>query len=91
MMRIVLTILVPLLLPGVLYYLWLRATGRIVAGSSLATLPWPWLIASGVVLTALTLVVVSVHYGNSPQGAYVPPRVQDGKVVPGHVVPRPTP
>jgi hypothetical protein len=91
MTRIVLTIVVPLIVPSLLYYLWLRATGRLIAGIGVAALPWPWLIASGVALTVLVLVVVTVHYGNSPTGAYVPPRVEDGRVVPGHVVPGPKP
>ena len=90
MTRIVLTIAVPLILPSVLYLLWFRATGR-VAVNGIATLPWSWLIVTGVVLTALTLVVVSVHYGNSPQGSYVPPRVEGDRVVPGHVVPETKP
>lgn len=90
MTRIVLTIVVPLILPSILYFLWFRATGR-VAANGIAALPWPWLVASGVVLTALTLVVVSVHFGNSPDGSYVPPRIEGGQVVPGHVVPGATP
>ena len=91
MTRIVITIVVPLILPSLLYWTWLHATGRAAAGDGLAALPWPWLIAAGVALTAATLVVVSVHYGNTPQGAYVPPRVEGGRVVPGHVVPRAAP
>lgn len=88
MTRIALTIVVPLLVPSLLYLLWMCATGRWVVGGGLAALPWPWLLASGVILTALTLIAVSVHYGNSPQSAYVPPRIEGDRVVPGHVVPR---
>ncbi len=91
MTRIALTIVVPLLVPSVLYLLWVCATGRWAAGGGLTALPWPWLLASGVILTALTLIVVSVHYGNSPQGAYVPPRIEGDRVVPGHVVPQSKP
>lgn len=90
MTRIVLTIVVPLILPTVLYLLWFRATGR-VAVNGFGALPWTWLVVSGVVLTTLTLVVVSVHYGNSPQGSYVPPRAEGNRVVPGHVVPETKP
>lgn len=86
MTRIVITIVVPLVVPSLLYLLWFRATGR-VAVNGIWALPWPWLIASGVVLTAVTLVIVSVHFGNAPDGAYVPPHVVGGKVVPGQVVP----
>jgi len=87
MTRIALTIVVPLLVPSVLYLLWLRATGRWALGAGPTALPWPWLLASGVILMALTLIAVSVRYGNSPQGAYVPPRIEGNRIVPGHVVP----
>jgi len=90
MTRIALTIVVPLILPTVAYWLWLGATGRFAVGGP-AALPWPWLLSAGVVLTALTLFVVTVHYGNSPQGTYVPPHVEDGKMVPGRVVPSANP
>jgi hypothetical protein len=91
MTRIALTIMVPLLVPSVLYLLWVCATGRWAMGAGLTSLPWPWLLASGVILMALTLITVSVHYGNSPQGAYVPPRIEGDRVVPGHVVPQTRP
>ena len=92
MTRVALTIVVPLILPSLLYIAWLRATGRLMAvRGGIAPLPWPWLIGSGLALAALTLVVVNVQFGNSPQGTYVPPHVEDGRVVPGHVVPQAKP
>jgi uncharacterized membrane protein len=91
MTRIALTIVVPLIVPSVLYLVWVCATGRWTVSAGLTVLPWPWLVASGLVLTVLTLIAVSVHYGNSPQGAYVPPRIEGGRVVPGHVVPQAKP
>ena len=91
MTRIALTIVLPLLVPSVLYLLWACATGRWAMGAGPTAVPWPWLLASGLILAALTLIAVSVHYGNSPQGAYVPPRIEGDRVVPGHVVPRAKP
>jgi hypothetical protein len=90
MTRVVLTIVVPLLLPTALYLLWLVTAGRAKlarTGSPWHGLPWPWLAVAGVVLTALVLVAVSVGLGGSRQGTYVPPHVEDGRIVPGHIAP----
>ena len=93
MIRIILTVLVPLLLPTVLYVLWLLAMRRLEgtgAGAVLRTLPWPWLGAAGVVLVAAVLAVVTLWIGGGgTAGTYVPPHTVDGKIVPGHVEPAP--
>ena len=39
------------------------------------------------VLLAVVLFVVTVHFGTSEQGVYVPPRYEGGHVVPGHIEP----
>lgn len=89
MTRVFLTIVLPLLLPTLLYVFWLVAVRRaeFAGPEPWRTLPWPWLVAAGVLLTALLLYFVSVRVGGSPQGVYVPPQYIDGRVVPGHVVP----
>lgn len=92
MIRVVLTIVLPLLLPTALYLLWLVSVGRAeLAGpaSRRARLPWTWLIAAGVGLVALTLVVVSVGIGGRQEGTYVPPHTSGGQIVPGHIEPAP--
>ena len=81
--RILLTIIVPLLLPTALYLGWRFAAGR---GLSLPT-GWLWLIVAGLALSALTLVAASVDFGTPRSGVYVPPHVSNGEVVPGHVEP----
>jgi hypothetical protein len=85
--RVFLTIIVPLLLPTALY-----ATWRVLAGKRI-NVPkmWIWLTVSGLVLASLTLVLLSVDFGEPKNGQYVPPHVSDnGVVVPGHIetVPR---
>jgi hypothetical protein len=91
MTRILLTIAVPLLLPTLLYLLWLAAARRTVlaAPAPWRALPWPWLVGAGVALAAVMLYLVGTRIGGSPRGVYVPPQYIDGRVVPGHVVPPP--
>jgi hypothetical protein len=88
-MRIFLTIVLPFLLPTIVYVLWLLAMRRIeLAGAApWRTLPWPWLVAAGLMLMVGLLYFISIHVGGSAQGTYVPPRYIDGEIVPGHVVP----
>jgi hypothetical protein len=92
MTRILLTVLLPLLLPTLLYVLWL-ATARPAhqahpAGSAeRRPLPWPWLLAIGLGLMALLLYRAESRVSGVPDGVYVPPKYMDGQVVPGHLVP----
>ena len=48
-------------------------------------LPWIWLAGMGVALLAIVLFVVTVHFGAPQEGVYVPPRWQNGDIVPGHM------
>ncbi len=88
-MRVFLTIVVPLALPTVLYLLWLRAMRWSESGGALRwqALPWLWLAGAGVILLALILFVITVHYGTSEPGTYVPPQYRNGQIVPGHIEP----
>jgi hypothetical protein len=89
MLREFLTLVVPLLLPTLLYLLWLRVMRWSEAGDALVwrKLPWVWLVVTGVALTALVLFVVTVGFGTATPGTYVPPRVENGRIVPGHIEP----
>jgi hypothetical protein len=89
MLREVLTLVVPLLLPTLLYLAWLKAARRSEADSAAAwrRMPWVWLAASGVALAALVLFVVTVHFGTATPGTYVPPHAENGRIVPGHIEP----
>lgn len=89
MAREILTLVVPLLLPTVIYLVWLRAMRWSETGGAVPwhRLPWVWLAAIGVALTALVLFVVTVGFGTEKPGSYVPPRVENGKIVPGHIEP----
>jgi hypothetical protein len=96
--RIVLEVVVPILLPAGLYMLWLVAEQRRIAAAGGALprhwveAPWLRLLAVGVLLAGLLAMALALFGGDSIQGDYVPPQIKDGRIVPGHVVPRaPTP
>ena len=89
MTRVFLTVVVPLLLPTVVYVLWLLAFGRARVSTAMAwqALPWLWLGVAGVLLAAAVLFVL-VGHGGPRNGVYVPPHAEGGRIVPGHVQPR---
>jgi len=94
-MRALFTIILPLILPTVLYVLWALAMRRVAAagvGDLLRGLPLIWLVPAGVALVAVVLVLIPLHFGGGGAGGvYVPPEIVDGKLVPGHVIPAPKP
>ncbi len=89
MTRVFLTVVLPLLLPTALYILWALVTDR-AAFSSAAwqRVPWIWLLLAGLVAAAVALVFF-VEAGSDGDGRYVPPHVEHGTIVPGHVDPEP--
>ena len=90
MLRVLLTIVLPLILPTALYLAWIRTTqwpdGN---GARWRALPWLWLVGAGTLLLIVVLFAVNVHFGTPEGGVYVPPRWEDGHIVPGHVEPQP--
>ena len=98
MLRVFLTIVLPLVLPTALYLVWIRLAHWSPRGSPegpeqdapvhWSALPWVWLAAAGALLFALMMFVVTVHFGTSQPGTYVPPHVEDGRIVPGHIEPQ---
>jgi len=89
MLRVLLTIVFPLLLPTAVYLAWIRTTQWANGGVRWRTLPWLWLVGAGTLLLILVLFVVNVHFGSPEPGVYVPPRWENGHIVPGHVEPQP--
>jgi hypothetical protein len=90
MLRVFLTIVLPLLFPSVLYLLWVTTLGS-QEGRALSwtAVPWIWLVSAGTILLTIVLFIVTVHFGSSKEGVYVPPRWEGGRVVPGHIEPEP--
>ncbi len=91
MFRLVFTYLLPLLLPvlGYLAWNWLQLR-RTMAGHraepppGFADTPWMILLGAGVSLLLVTLfALVLFGDGSSPGSTYVPPHMEDGKLIPG--------
>ena len=92
MLRVLATIVLPLILPTAVYLAWVRLVHRSRGGPvRWAALPWVWLAGAGTVLLILVLVVVNLRFGAPQPGVYVPPRYEGGRVVPPHFEPRPNP
>lgn len=89
MIRVFLTIVLPLLLPTALYLVWVSTLGAPHDGGAVAwtSVPWIWLAGAGAALLAIVLLVVTVGFGTSQQGIYVAPRYVNGHIVPGHFEP----
>jgi hypothetical protein len=89
MLRVLFTIVLPLLLPTAIYVGWLVVAHRLQRDDTIpwVELPWVWLAAAGTLLLVLVLVVVHLHFGTSETGTYVPPRWEDGRIVPSHIEP----
>jgi uncharacterized iron-regulated membrane protein len=88
MIRILLTFVVPLVLPFVLYAVWgwLKRRHAVARGEPPPELKGPpilWLGASGLILVGLVLAGLSLQRGQGTVGSYAPPRVENGKIVPG--------
>ncbi|HSR72245.1 MAG TPA: hypothetical protein VLL72_07670 [Kiloniellales bacterium] len=96
MLRALLTVLLPILLPIAVYlgyaaYLRRRAelTGS-TAEPRWQEGPWPWLFAAGAAVAVAGLILLRT--GGVPPGTQLEaPRYEDGRIVPGRPVPDPAP
>ena len=82
-MRLFLTVILPLLLPSLLFLLWAVATrGR---APDLGSSAWLWPIGGGLLLLLIILGIFGVRDRADPGSAYVPAQMQGGEIVPGHI------
>lgn len=91
-MRQFLSIAIPILTPMALYMAWIslaqwRARSRGLSDMpQYGDAPWTMLLTAGVVLLAITLGATALLTGDEPDSVYQPPRIVDGKIVPGSAV-----
>ena len=87
MTRILITYVLPLVLPTLVWYAWNRLAPRRPGAperpKGWASAPWSRLSVAGVVLLAFTLGSLALFTGADPGSVYTPARVIDGEVVPG--------
>ena len=83
MLRIFLFYILPFLLPfvGFFTYRYLVTDGRAL----LQNTPWFILCVAGLALVIASLVTLALTGGWESQGDYAPPRLEDGRIVPGEM------
>ena len=93
-MRLLLELVLPALIPVLIYLGWLRVEQRRAAARGQGeALPWwaetPWipLAGAGVLLAAIVLSVIVLRSGDPVGGVYIPAHLENGALVPGHVEP----
>ncbi|MDA0369389.1 MAG: DUF6111 family protein [Proteobacteria bacterium] len=78
----------PFLLPFIGYAIYIvvaRFAGR---DASWRGAPWLWLTGAGLIFTVIALLGFrALEPQRGTGGDYVPPRLEDGRVVPGQIVP----
>ncbi len=90
MSRVIVQYVLPLLLPTLIFVGWLvltRKTGETRA-ETMARLeggPWYWLVVAGFVFMAAGFIYLGLSHDDPPESVYVPPTVENGRVVPGHM------
>jgi hypothetical protein len=87
MLRILLEYLLPLLLPLLVYLAYVALT-RGTAPGWVQDAPWPQLAGAGLVLAAISLITWSLLSGAPPDEVYVPPHLEDGRIVPSTTIER---
>lgn len=86
MTRVFFMYIIPIILPSLLFFCW--ATFIRKDAVLARTGPWFRLLISGLVLMAIGLAVTAIMGGASPGGQYQAPYLEDGKIIPGQVMPK---
>ncbi|MCK5445227.1 MAG: hypothetical protein KAI73_06350 [Rhodospirillaceae bacterium] len=96
MFRMVFSYVLPLVLPTILYFVWMswvrrkveaaRRRGEDAEHMQLKT-PWIRLLLAGVMLMAVGLAVLATVSGAPPSATYQSPRFEDGKIKPAEMIP----
>jgi Family of unknown function (DUF6111) len=93
MLRKLLTVVLPLMLPTLIYMAYMMIDRRKAAASGGAPVPWwvgapwAWLITGGVFLAAIVLFILALTGGFDTSSTYHPARLIDGRVIGGETTP----
>ena len=93
MARILFQVVFPIVLPALIYALWMAAERRRAESAASekprwSDAPWLWLLMLGLFFAGVIAAAIAYLGGDPAGGVYVPPELRDGQVVPGHVVPK---
>lgn len=90
MLRVLLTVLLPLAAPFLIYLAWVWLVRRRTGDGELAIdwreSPWPWLLAIGCAGALAGFAYLYLSSGHPAGTKLAPPSVVDGVVVPSHPV-----
>ena len=89
-MKLFLTKILPLLIPLAIYAGWLiharkrsRALGT--AHPSARDAPWPIMLLTGLAVLISGMIALGLFTGEKPGGVYVPPHMENGEIIRGHI------
>lgn len=91
MRRMLLNYLLPIVLPFVIYGVWLtyaRYRARMAGHDGMPEwrdAPWTWLMVAGAVLVSLSLATLAFVDGSPTDKKYIPPQYIDGVIVPSRM------
>ena len=93
MLRLMVTYVLPFLLPITVYALWIwyrtsYAQRHGGAPPKFEEGPWPLMLFIGAVLSFGVLAVTALTSGGPADSVYVPPRIENGRIVPSELLPR---
>lgn len=91
MIRLVLEYLIPFLLPLAAYAMWIwyrnaYAEHHDGAPPRFEEGPWPLMLFIGAVLMFASMAFTALTTGGDAGATYIPPHMEDGKIVPGRMI-----
>lgn len=90
MRRVLLQYALPLILPLVVYGIWLTFARQRARKAGAAEIPgwhgapWNWLVAASICLVCVGFIILALQQGAPPDAKYIPPQFINGEIVPGH-------
>lgn len=85
MSRILLSYVLPLLIPVAVYIGWLRLFGHRRDEDEIDQGQWFWVLFAGFLLVAVGLAYLTFSNGGGTEGIYRPSYVKNGKIIPGTI------